>query len=204
MPSISDSQKENIEEMYQDEQMSMREIASELNVSLNAVVYFMRKHSISRRDHKAANVAAFDRKTPSFHKKENLSEEAKKLKSMGAMLYWCEGYSTEKSNMIDFANSDPEMVRLFLRFLRTCYQISEDKLRVYLYCYSNQDVQELISFWSQATNIPKKQFQKPYLRDDFSEDGREMSYGMVHIRYYDKKLLNDLQNLIELEKQMYL
>ncbi len=98
--------------------------------------------------------------------------------------------------MIDFVNSDPQMIRLFLHFFRTIYQPSEKKMRIYLYCYSDQDVSGLIDFWSATTGISRDQFTKPYVRNDFKKDGRKMKYGVIHVRYNDKKLLLDIKNMI--------
>jgi len=62
------------------------------------------------------------------------------------MLYWAEGFQSEKAKMIDFANSKPEMISLFLKFLRQICGIDENRLRAYLYCYENQSPQKLIKF----------------------------------------------------------
>lgn len=99
--------------------------------------------------------------------------------------------------MIDFANSDPNMVSLFLSFLREAYRIDEKKLRVYLYCYKDQKTNYLIKYWSRITKVPIKNFPKPYVRDDFKQHGRKMQYGLVHIRYGDKKLLLEIMKSIE-------
>ena len=44
-----------------------------------------------------------------------------------AMLYWCEGGKNGRS--LAFGNSDPIMIRLFLRLLRRCYRVDEHNLR---------------------------------------------------------------------------
>lgn len=112
------------------------------------------------------------------------------MKGIGTMLYWCEGYKTEQSSTVDFANSDPHMIAVFVRFLRTVCGVNEARLRVYLYQYSNQDTDTLIRFWSRITGIPTTQFTKPYVRTGFREDKKDkMPHGLIHIRYHDKKLL---------------
>jgi len=69
---------------------------------------------------------------------------------------------------------------------------------VYLYCYSNQSIELLLNYWYKLTNIPKSQFSKPYVRNDFlPEKSGKMEYGMVHIRYADKKLLYQIDNWIK-------
>jgi len=93
---------------------------------------------------------------------------------------------------------------MFLRFLREICGITEKKLRVYLYCYENQSPKNLISFWSKETKILKTQFTKPYVRKDFRLDKIDkMPYGLVHIRYADKKLRRLILSWIEEYKHQF-
>jgi len=120
------------------------------------------------------------------------------------MLYWGEGYKNFTTNsVVDFANSDSGMIALFLTFLRRVYRIDETRLRIYFYCYSDQDVPDLIAFWSKLTSISKAQFQKPYIRHDFRKGGRKMKHGLIHIRYYDKKLLLEILSQIAYYRGKY-
>ena len=112
------------------------------------------------------------------------------------MLYWAEG-STAGDMTVDFANSDKDMIALFLKFLRKVCGIDEDRLRVYSYFYANQNISKNINFWSKVTKIDKKQFTKPYIREDYDKNKtQKMPYGLIHIRYSDKKLLNLIKNWI--------
>ena len=110
---------------------------------------------------------------------------------IGAALYWAEGSkSLNGFSSVDFCNSDSRMIRLFLEFLRKICGVDEERLRVHLYCYADQDIAEIKKYWANLTKIPLSQFVKPYIRKDFSiEKKREMKYGLAHIRYSDKKLL---------------
>ncbi len=194
---ISDKKHNLINEMYYKKQMPIRAIAEILGVSIDAVTYFMRKHDMKRRTRTLSRNLIFQNKKLSFKEKPKLSLKQEKLKLAGLILYWGEGYKTSKSKGIDFANSDTDMILVFVAFLREIYGIDEKRLRVLLYCYSDQNISELIEFWSKLTSIPKDQFSKPYVRQDFKKDGRKMKYGMVHIRYSDKKLFLAIMNEID-------
>lgn len=90
------------------------------------------------------------------------------------------------------------MIKIFLKFLREVCGVDEKRLRVYLYCYSDQSIEILLNYWYKLTNIPKSQFSKPYIRNDFlPEKSGKMKYGLVHIRYADKKLLYQIDNWIK-------
>ncbi len=192
-----------VKKLYNEDGFSMNDIALKLGVSLNAVLHFMRKNKIKRRNYFEANKHKFNKKLPSFKKRAIVSQSQKDIERVGVTLYWAEGYKTAKSTGVDFANSDPVMISVFLNFLRTTYELDEKKFRILLYCYSDQNIDQLIQFWSKLTRISKKQFTKPFVRKDFRKDGRKMQYGLVHIRYHDKKLLWDIMSLVEQYKKKF-
>lgn len=184
---------EQIRQFYYEDKLSSFEIAEKIGVSQWVVLKFMRKNNLPRRDFYDCNKANFERKSLTFLVKENLSIEEEKLKIAGLMIYWAEGAKIgveAKNCTVDLANSNPEMIKLFLRFLRGICQIDESKLRIFLYCYADQNVEKIKDFWSETTKISLAQFTKPYIRKDFTlEKSGKMKYGLVHVRYNDKKLL---------------
>ena len=120
----------------------------------------------------------------------------------GVLIYWAEGAKFKGMDgvpcTVDLANSDPRMAILFLRFLREICRVDEDKLGVQLYCYADQDIEILKNYWYKRTSISLKKFIKPYVRNDFlPEKSGKMKYGLVHIRYTDKKLLMQIDEWIK-------
>jgi predicted DNA-binding protein YlxM (UPF0122 family) len=203
MASISQTNLKKIEKLYYQEGLSMREIADELGVKLDAVCYFMRKNGLKRRSRNETNKILFEKKNPSFKLRNNLSQNLEKLRVVCTALYWAEG--AKRSRIVDFANSEVEMCKLFMRFLRKVCGVDERRLRVYLYCHYNQNPHELISFWSRELLIPPKQFTKPYIRHvpkkGTNKRDQRMKMGLVHIRYGDLKLVNQIKKWInELKK----
>lgn len=190
-----------IKKLYHNQGLSTIKIANKLNMSVWAVLGFMRRNGIKRRTFFEANKINFDKKPLTYFLKKNLTKKNEKLKIAGTFLYWAEGakVNKEKNNCtVDFANSNPEMVRIFVKFIREICGVNEKKLRVFLYCYSDQDIVKIKNFWYSLTSIPKSQFSKPYIRNDFlPEKSGKMKYGLVHIRYADKKLLYQIDNWIK-------
>ena len=187
-----------IKKLYYKEGLSTIEIGKKIGISPWVVFKFMKRMDLPRRTFREANAKKFESKKPSFNLKNKLTIKDKKLKVAGSMLYWAEGgKSLGKYCVVDFANSEPEMVKIFLRFLRNICGIKEKKLRVQLYCYPNQDIEYLKKYWYKITNIPLKQFIKPYIRKDFRKGNNRMKYGLVHIRYCDKKLLYQIEDWIK-------
>ncbi len=187
-----------VKELYYKEQLSVQEVANKLNVSIDAVFYCMRKNGLKRRKIHESNNINFERSALSFRLKKLNTEKLRTLKVIGIMLYWGEGGKSDKAMTVDFANSDKNMIILFLRFLREICGVDEKRLRVSPYFYANQDIRKNIDFWRKVTKISKKQFTKPYIRKDFDiEKKHKMPYGLIHIRYADKRLLRLLKKWIE-------
>ena len=199
-PGISKSQVNKLKNLYFKKGKSTLDLARYFDVSIDAITYAMRKYNIPRRSFKEASKRSFENKKMTF-KRKNLQGSRKIIaETVLAMLYWGEGFKgneNSKMSSVDFANSDPKMISIFMKAFRDVYDFDDRKLRAYIYCYSNQDVTGLINFWSKLTKIPKAQFTKPYIRDDSRINARVMKYGLVHIRYHDMKLLINIKNLID-------
>lgn len=198
MATISDTQLERVKKLYSKELFSANEIAHELSVDIHAVYYFMRKHKIDRRNRRESNLAIFRKRPLSFSILEELTLNQDLLKKVGIVLYWTEGSKT--GGNVDFANSDEKMCKLFMRFLREICRVDELRLRGYLYCHENQKADELMKYWSRELKIPLSQFTKPYVRSrevvSTKRRVREMKNGLIHIRYSDKRLLDQINEWI--------
>lgn len=70
------------------------------------------------------------------------------------MLYWAEG--ARHRNSLRFTNSDPEMLRLFVRFLRERFEIEDGafSLTCNLFADHLQQQHELERFWLDVAGLP--------------------------------------------------
>ena len=178
---------EQVRNLYNKDRLSVREVAVRMGVSFWRVYQLMRQHDIPRRKGSEQNFATYKIK-PQFVPKRDLSDQEQRLRVAGTMLYLAEG--AKRGTTVDFTNSDPRLVVLFLTFLRKICGVAEERLRVHLYAYADQDVEQLKRFWSSITNIPIQQFIKPYVRAlTPNVSRRKMSAGLVHICYSDGRLL---------------
>lgn len=179
------------------EGLSAQQVADHLGVSIDAVYYTLRKHKVARRTVTESNKIRFDRKGLSYQILENLTPVQEELKLAALMLYWAEGYKVGK-NVVDFANSDPDMAVIFKRFLVEVCQVDITRIRASLYCYQGQDIEELHIFWSKLLGIPRTQFIKPYIKESApGPRGPRMIHGLVHVRYCDTKLLRQILTWID-------
>lgn len=87
----------------------------------------------------------------------------KELFLAGVALYWAEGF--KKDTRLGFANSDPTMIKFFLKWLKNC-KITKGQIRLRLGLNINHKdrVEELENYWSKITSVPKSQFNKPFFQ----------------------------------------
>ena len=83
----------------------------------------------------------------------------------GIMLYWAEGTrlpatATNRKYQLALTNSNPELVELYCKFLRSYFENIESAIRAALFIYSDIDEAGAKSFWSGRLRIPLSQFIK--------------------------------------------
>ena len=88
----------------------------------------------------------------------------RELMLIGAALYWSEGF--KRDSRLGFANSDPDMIRLFLRWLFEVGRIPKEsvRLRVGVNMSYRDRVSGIEKKWSRLTGIPLGQFQKSFFQ----------------------------------------
>lgn len=168
-------------------------LAQYFAVSLGAIYYVLRHNNIPRRTKEHSNSIRFEALPLSYEIKTDLTPEEERLKIAAVMLYWAEGYNVGKG-VVDFCNSDPDMVVLFWKFLSTVCNVDKSRVRMKLYCYEGQDIPSILQFWSTLLSIPEEQFTKPYIKKQAEPGprGPGMIHGLVHVRYCDTKLLRQI------------
>ena len=84
----------------------------------------------------------------------------------GAIAYWCEGMKNKpyrRDDRVVFTNSDPALIRLFLRFLLTA-GITRERLIYQVQIHESADVEAAQRFWLNVTQAPSAQFRRPTLK----------------------------------------
>lgn len=135
-------------ELRQSEGRSIKEIAKELGVSRSSVSRWVRDIELNDQQ-----LAALLERNPAYNRQLNgwlvvasrrraarvraqqrgraLARRREPLHVAGCMLYWAEG--SKMRNSLQFSNSDPEMVRFFVRFLRAYFDLEDEQIRITCY-----------------------------------------------------------------------
>ncbi|MFA5030100.1 MAG: hypothetical protein WC495_00740 [Patescibacteria group bacterium] len=183
--------------MYKKNKWSVQQISDYLHVTPYGVRNTLKQNGSILRNRseaiRALNITKYHKGTFKIVSRRSLKNE--KLKIAGTMMYWGEG--TKNGNSVVLSNSDPEMIKLFLKFLRTVCGISENRLRIVLHYYANQEELSLKRYWCRLTRIPLVQFSKSFKHRSLPGSYRQKSvYGTISLRYSDKKLLEVLNSWI--------
>lgn len=133
----------------------------------------------------------------------------KDLLMLGIILYWAEGYKRLKvengkiktHHPVSLSNSDPGLVKIFLRFLREVCSVNEEKIKGEIRVYEHHNEAYLLSFWSQMTNIPLDRLKT--FKNGISISSQRLRpynilpYGTIQIRVNSTQLYHKIMGWIE-------
>ena len=84
-------------------------------------------------------------------------------------LYWAEGNKQKEHNPsteVVFSNSDPSMIKLYLKWLEKCLGVQQDRLvfEIYIHRSHHKTIKDLTGFWSEVTGFPVSKFDRVYFK----------------------------------------
>ena len=76
------------------------------------------------------------------------------------MLFWAEGDKCR--NSVRLSNSDPEVLKFFLRFLRRYYDVTDDMVSISCYLFADhlERQREVERFWLETLSFPESCLRK--------------------------------------------
>ncbi len=137
---------------------------------------------------------------------KNLSK--RDLLIIGSALYWAEGYKKLKivngkpktSHTVSLTNSDPELICVFLRFLREVCEVPNEKIKIWIRYFEYQDQAYLLEFWQKKCNIPYSNFLKSLQTVSISSQRKRpfnsLPFGVVQISVNNTNLYHKIMGLI--------
>jgi transcriptional regulator with XRE-family HTH domain len=160
-------------ELRRYEGASIKDIARRVGVSVSSVSMWVRDIELSPEQHAALQLrnVAYNRQMSGTWKQaakrraervayqeqgREVARAGDPLYVAGCMLFWAEG--GKDRNAVRFTNSDPEMVRFFVRFLRTCFEIEDEQIRLTCNLFADhlERQREIERFWLQTAGLPEK------------------------------------------------
>jgi len=138
-------------------------------------------------------------------KKIILPLNKKELFIAGLFLYWGEG-SKSHSTDLRLSNTDPSMIKFFIKWLTTCLQVPKSKLKVQLHLYNDMNIGKEIQFWSITLNIPDTQFIKPYIKNSLLTNINHkggFGHGTCNIRIGNARLSEKILTTLKVITDTY-
>ncbi len=103
---------------------------------------------------------------------------------IGIALYWGEGF--KRDHQVGFANIDALMIKFFIYWLKTCFNITSKDLiiRVTANEQYKDKVSQLEQYWSDYLHIPLRQFSKPFFQKSIwkKQYNNDNYYGVLRVK----------------------
>jgi transposase-like protein len=197
---------------------SIKQIARRLGVSPSSVSLWVRDIELTAEQHAALQerctsyngqtVSAQRRAARARRRREGEQEQGRilarrgiPLHLAGCMLFWAEG--ARARNSVVFANSDPEMVRLFLRFLRHCYRAPDNRIAVTCNLFADhvEREREIEEFWLETLQLPRTCLRRSivnvYSKHSQKKRRNKLPYGTCRLVYNDTATVQSIYGAIQ-------
>ena len=133
----------------------------------------------------------------------------RELLLIGSALYWAEGYKKpiirngqERTyHRISLPNTDPVMVKVFLKFLTKTLGIPIKNITASIRIFEHINEQEALKYWQEVSGIPRKNFRKSYYGVSKSSLHKRpynrLPYGTIQVTVGDTKNFHRIMGWIE-------
>ena len=178
----------NLLRLYFKDKYSTAEIAKIFKCSENKINYWLAKYKIKKRSISEAIYTKNNSDGDPFEIKKLKTGRDIELFNLGVGLFLGEGTKKIKSTVV-LANSNPKILKLFLKFLREICGINEGKIRAALNVFDDIDIKGAINFWSEVTGIHISRFGKTMVRKSKGGTYKNRSeYGTLTLYVSNTKL----------------
>lgn len=119
----------------------------------------------------------------------------------GCMLYWAEGSKTR--NAAQLVNADPDLIETFLRFLRTCYAVPDQRITFSVNCFlgNGLGLDEIQRWWLIRLGLPAKSLRKAIVNRPSSASkqrkGHVLPYGTARITVHSTFIVQSIYGAIQ-------
>lgn len=189
--------KQKLIDLYIRDGRSVSDIAKTFNCSERGINYWFKKFNIPKRTISEAIYLKNNPDGDPFKFISPKSSEDYKLFGLGIGLYWGEGNKANK-NTVRIGNSDPALIRIFIKFLIKFFRIKKEDLRFHLHVFTDINLNKAFDFWIKEVDIKKEQFYKPTITitGKLGTYRKKSDFGVLTVCYANTKLRNILVGLL--------
>jgi hypothetical protein len=130
----------------------------------------------------------------------------------GCMLHWAEG--SKSRNAAQLANADPDLLGMFLAFLRSCYGVTDERVALSVNCFvgNRLSLDEIQQWWLTRLGLPVGCLRKPVVNRPSSASkrlkGHILPYGTaritVHSTFIVQSIYGGIQEYAGIERPEWL
>jgi hypothetical protein len=116
------------------------------------------------------------------------------------MLYWAEG--SKDRNTVRLTNSDPDLIALFVRFLRECYAVSPERIALSVNCHLNNGLElaEIEAWWLERLGLPVTALRKSSVNRPSSASRwrrNVLVYGTASVSVHSTAIVQSIYGAIQ-------
>jgi len=183
--------------------LSYSEIENRIHIPKSTLSYWLKNIKLTPEQIKKLNSKRIETAKANALKKTSrtsrMIEEIKKTSSLdvkgiskkelwltGIVLYWKNGNTSNLKKGVHFSSSDPDMIRLFLKWLREAGKIQDDEIKFNIFISRSKKrlIEEVINYWSKITGFSKRNFRTIY----FQKTGKA-KYGFLRTKVAQSSML---------------
>ncbi len=191
----------------------MKQIASRLGVSVGSVHLWTKDIEISPELAEQNLARARDKASRSWRLKNQArrlafqaegrrqARSGEPLHRAGCFLYWAEGAKSRST--VGFANSDVNMVRFFMRFLRESLEVPEEKIRVNFNVYTGNgfSIEQIERYWLNALELDpsclRSHIVNHFPTSSSGQKRNRLPYGVCFLRVHSTRLVQHIYGAIQ-------
>jgi transcriptional regulator with XRE-family HTH domain len=193
--------------------LALNEIARRLGVSKSSVSVWVRDIALTPQQHDAlhsANALHYRQELIAFRRRVTFRQRRFRwqvegrvaagrgdpLHAAACMLFWGEGL--KRRNAAGIINSDPEVIRFFVSFLRRCFDVPDEKFRVACNLFADHVARqrEIEQFWLDVVGVPRtcltKTMVNKYSRYSQKKRRNRLPYGTCRVTVHDTQIAQHL------------
>ncbi|HEY8629035.1 MAG TPA: hypothetical protein VIL73_00625 [Gaiellaceae bacterium] len=131
----------------------------------------------------------------------SLARQGDSIHVAGCMLYWAEG--EKDRNALRFYNSDPEMVRFFVFFLKKYFDLRDEEIKITCNLFADhvQRQREVEQFWLDVAQLSARSLCKSYV-NVYSKHSKKkrtnrLPYGTVRVTVSRTRVIQSIYGSIQ-------
>jgi transcriptional regulator with XRE-family HTH domain len=209
------AEREQARKLRREQGVSVKELAKLLGVARSSVSLWVRDIELTEAQYFALRrrmggridgsrenaIRALERRREAQDQGRKAAQRADLLHVAGCMLFWAEG--SRSRNRVQFVNSDPAMVKFFLRFLRKFYGVPDEKVVVTCNLFADhvEGQHDIEQYWLDLLRLPRGCLRKSTVNaySKYSQKKRRnrLPYGTCRLTVHDTQLVQQIYGAIQ-------